>query len=148
MQRLRERMGDCAGCTGLSVGNHAELFVPETERHLWSPWLSVTAEPDRDDGCLLRGRFGPHPAVWTLYMFCAFALGFGLLVGASWGYAQWAMGVTPRALYSIPLVLALSAALYGVSLVGQRLGREQMVSLRTTLGDLIASDPRTSGDGV
>jgi hypothetical protein len=140
MQTLRDRLRGCPRCTGSSIGNHAELFVPDTDRHVWSPWLSVTVEDGAAGGSLVRGRFGPHPAVWTLYMFVAFALGFALLVAAAWGYAQWAMEVSPRALYFVPLVLVLAALLYFVSLVGQRLGAEQMETLRSTLEDLVAPD--------
>lgn len=140
MQRLRDRLLDCPGCTGASVVHHAELFVPQSERRVWSPWLSVTAEDRDGGGSTLRGRFGPHPAVWTLYRFLAFALGFALLVGVSWGYAQWAMDVTPWALYSVPVIVVLSAALYGLSIVGQRFGAAQMVSLRLTLEGLVAPD--------
>ncbi len=124
------------------MGRHAELFVPETERRIWSPWLSVTAEDGDGGGSVVRGRFGPHPAVWTLYMFFAFALGFALLVGATWGYAQWAMEITPWAWYSIPVILVLGALLYGVSLVGQRLGAAQMGSLRRTLEGLVAQESK------
>lgn len=140
MQTLRDRLQDCPGCTGASIGNHAELFVPETDRRPWSPWLSVTVEGGSDGGSLLRGRFGPHPAVWTLYMFVAFALGFALLVAATWGYAQWAIESTPWALYCVPVIMVLGALLYAVSLVGQRLGAEQMETLRSSLDDLVAPD--------
>jgi hypothetical protein len=139
MQRLRARLSDRPDCTGASVGRHAELFVPESQRRLWSPWLSVTAEDGDGGGSVVRGRFGPHPAVWTLYMFCAFGLGFGLLVGTTWGYAQWVMGVTPRALYSVPVIVALAVALYGISLVGQSFGARQMEDLRRAFEALIAS---------
>jgi hypothetical protein len=121
------------------VGDHAELFVNEAERRLWSPWLSVTTEA-RGEGSVVWGRFGPHPAVWTLYLFLAFGLGFSMLVGASWGYAQWSMDTTPWALYSVPVIVVLSVALFGVSLVGQRLGAGQMRDLRVTLEGLVAPD--------
>jgi len=74
MVRLRGRLSECPNCTGVSVGRHAELFVPQSERRVWSPWLSVTAEAARDGGSLVRGRFAPQPQVWTLYMFLAFGL--------------------------------------------------------------------------
>ena len=143
MQRLRDRLKDCPNCTGASVGNHAELFVPESEQHLWSPWLSVTAEAGAEDRTTLRGRFGPHPTVWTLYMFLSFALGFALLVFSSWGYAQWVMEITPWALYAVPVLVVLGALLYGVSLVGQRLGADQMNDLRSSLEALVS--PKVQG---
>jgi hypothetical protein len=138
MDRLRTHLPRCPNCTGMSVGRHAELFVPEADRRLWSPWLSVTAEDDRE-GVVLRGRFAPHPSIWTLYLFAAFALGFSLLVGATWGYAQWATESTPWALISVPLVAILGGALYLVSLVGQRLGADQMIQLRAALDELVYS---------
>ena len=129
MQRLRDRLRECPDCTGASVGHHAELFVPETDQRLWSPWLSVTAEDRDGGGSNVRGRFGPHPTVWTLYMFLSFALGFALLMFSSWGYAQWTMETTPWALYAVPVIVVLAVVLFGVSLIGQRLGAEQMALL-------------------
>ena len=137
MVRLRDRLPDCPHCTGVSVGRHAELFVPESERRVWSPWLSVTAEEARNTGSLVRGRFAPHPQVWTLYMFLSFALGFALFVGVTWGYAQWAMDQTPWALLSLPLGIVLGGALYLVSLTGQRLGHEQIEHLENALHELV-----------
>lgn len=137
MDGLRRRLPQCPLCTGVSVGHHAELFVPEAERRVWSPWLSVTAH-GTDRGTVVRGRFAPHPSIWTLYLFLAFGLGFSLLVGLTWGYAQWAMNTTPWALASAALVVALASTLYGVSLLGQRLGASQMVQLKAALADLVS----------
>jgi len=136
MDRVRERLPQCPHCTGVSVGRHAELFVPDTERRLWSPWLSVTAD-EKGSGSLLRGRFAPHPNVWTLYLFLSFGLGFALLVGTTWGYAQWATERTPWALASIPIIIVLGVLLYFASQVGQRLGGDQMDHLRDAIDELI-----------
>ena len=136
MERVRARLPRCPQCTGVSVGRHAELFVPDAERRLWSPWLSVTAD-DRGNTSILRGRFAPHPNVWTLYLFLAFGLGFSLLVGTTWGYAQWTTDRTPWALASVPIILVLGLLLYLASQVGQRLGGEQMDHLHSALEELI-----------
>ena len=136
MEGLRDRLPNCPNCTGVSVGRHAELFVPEADQRLWSPWLSVTAD-EADDGAVLRGRFAPHPNVWTFYLFLAFGLGFALLVGTTWGYAQWTTETTPWALIVVPLVMVLGVALYVASQIGQRLGAEQMTQLRAALEELI-----------
>jgi hypothetical protein len=138
MDQLRMRLPHCPRCTGMSVGRHAELFVPEKERRIWSPWLSVTAY-EADRGSVVRGRFSPHPSIWTLYLFLAFGMAFALLVGLAWGYAQWATETAPWALASVPLVLAAAIALYAISLAGQKLSASQMVQLRTALGELIHS---------
>jgi len=138
MDRLRLRLVHCSRCTGMSVGRHAELFVPEEEQRVWSPWLSVSAHED-DRGTIVRGRFSPHPNIWTLYLFLAFGLGFALLVGVAWGYAQWATETTPWALITVPLVVGAAAALYAISLIGQRLSVAQMEDLREALDELIHS---------
>lgn len=137
MEKLRERLPECPNCTGVSVGRHAELFVPEEEQRVWSPWLSVTAEASESNGAVVRGRFAPHPHIWTLYMFLSFGLGFGLLVGVTWGYAQWAMDQTPWALLSLPLGIVLGGALYLVSLAGQKLGHDQIEHLEEALIELL-----------
>jgi hypothetical protein len=140
MEKLRTKLPECPNCTGVSVGRHAELFVPEDQQRVWSPWLSVTAEEASSGGARVRGRFAPHPHVWTLYMFLSFALGFALLVGITWGYAQWAMGQTPWALVSLPLGIVLGGALYLVSLTGQRLGHDQIEHLESALVELLGSE--------
>jgi hypothetical protein len=145
MERLRSKLVECPRCTGVSVGRHAELFVPEDEQRVWSPWLSVTADEGADGGARVRGRFAPHPHVWTLYMFLAFALGFALLVGVTWGYAQWAMDTTPWALLSLPVGIVLGLLLYLVSLTGQKLGHEQIERLEKALVDLIGGDGESGG---
>ena len=138
MDRLRERLPDCPRCTGVSVGRHAELFVPDDRRRFFSPWLSVTADID-GDGSRVRGRFGPHPSLWTGYMLLFFALGCGVLLATTWGYAQWALSHPPQALWGAAVGVVLAALLYLVSFVGQRLGQDQMhdlhVGLETLLGD-------------
>ena len=140
MEKLRERLPECPRCTGVSVGRHAELFVPEEEQRVWSPWLSVTAEEAETGGAVVRGRFAPHPHVWTLYMFLAIGLGFSLLVGVTWGYAQWAMDQTPWALLSLPAGVIIGGALYLVSLAGQRLGSDQIEHLEDALVELIGQN--------
>jgi len=138
MDQLRLRLPLSPLCTGMSVGLHAELFVPKNVRRVWSPWLSVTAY-ERDQGAVLRGRFSPHPSIWTLYLFLTFGLSFALLVGLTWGYAQWATEATPWALAIVPVVLGAAGALYAISLVGQRLSSSQMEDLRKALDELIHS---------
>lgn len=138
MDRLRLRLPHSRRCAGMSVGRHAELFVPEEIRRVWSPWLSVTAF-EGDQGTVVRGRFSPHPSIWTLYLFLAFGMAFAFLVGLVWGYAQWATETEPWALAVVPLVLVAAGALYGISLIGQRLSVSQMEELQAALGELIHS---------
>lgn len=129
-------LSDCS----MSAGRCAELFVERSRRRFWSPYLSIQLE-EKDEGSLLRGRFAPHPEVWTLFAFLYAAVGFGILVGAGWGYAQWVLGRSPWGLLLIPAGALLIAALHGASVVGQRLGAEQMDELGSRLKRVLETVP-------
>ena len=89
MELLRQRLPRCPRCTGMSVGRTRSFSFPRSNAvcgrrgSASPPGKTVTA-------LSVRGRFAPHPNVWTFYLFVAFGLGFALLVGLTWGYAQWA----------------------------------------------------------
>jgi Na+-driven multidrug efflux pump len=76
-------------------------------------------------------------------MFLWFALGFATLVGATWGYAQWATDAIPWAFALIPVAAIGATVLVTASLVGQRLGAQQMVELRSVVYEAAAG----TGDG-
>ncbi len=140
----RAAAGAAAPREGVEVqvaGRHVELFVSEQRRRYWSPWLSVTLEPAGDGETLVRGRFGPHPAVWTLFMsvqmFLAFSFVFAAMAavslalarnGSTWPYAV--MGGTFVGMW----------VMYLGSLLGQRLGHDQMEALHRALDDLLGVD--------
>lgn len=71
-------------------------------------------------------------------MFLWFGLGFATLVGAAWGYAQWATDATPWAFTLIPVAAVGAALLVIASLVGQRLGTDQMIELRAVVYDAVS----------
>ena len=127
MEILRERLRDTdyEECTR-SKGRCAYFFVDEEERKLWSPHLSVQVEPT-ERGSLLRGRFGPHPELWTLYMFLYTAVGFLATMGLMLGFVQWQSGMEAWGMWGVWLGLPGLAVLYWVSATGQRLSAHQMI---------------------
>ncbi len=123
-----------SGCpvSGLSCPGRIELHAHGSDQHLWSPQLIVDVVPSHR-GSELLGRFGPHPSVWTMYMAGYAACGFGGLLGASFGYAQWVMGSHPWLLLTVPACLLSALGLYSLAFVGQGAGAGQMKQLRTFL---------------
>ena len=103
MVELRERLRgtDYEDCTR-SKGRCAYFFVDEEERRVWSPHLSIQVEP-KAEGSLLRGRFGPHPELWTLFMFLYTAVGFLATIGLMLGFVQWQSGMDPWGLWGVGL---------------------------------------------
>jgi hypothetical protein len=137
MVTLRERLKakDYAECAR-SKGRCADLFVNEAERKLWSPYLAMQVE-QRPVGSLLRGRYGPHPEVWTLFMFLYTVVGFLTIIGLMLGFVQWQSGMSPWGFWGVVVGLPGLALLYAVSATGQRLSAHQMEELRDRVEDLI-----------
>ncbi len=137
MAELRDRLRgtDYEGCTR-SKGRCADFFVDEDQRRVWSPHLSVQVEPTKE-GSLLRGRFGPHPELWTLFMFLYTAVGFIATIGLMLGFVQWQSGMEPWGLWGFWLGVPGLAILYGVSATGQRLSAHQMEELKERVDRLV-----------
>ena len=137
MAILRERLKgmDYDECTR-SKGRCAYFFVDEEERKVWSPHLSVQVEP-ATAGSLLRGRFGPHPEMWTLYMFLYTAVGFLVTIGLILGFVQWQSSMDPWGLWGVWIGVPGLAILYGISATGQKLSSHQMAELKRRIDELV-----------
>jgi len=138
MAALRERLKgtEFEECSS-SKGRCADFFVGERERRLWSPYLSVQVEP-APGGSLLRGRFGPHPELWTLFMFAYGTLGFLAVMGLMLGFVQWQSGMAPWGFMGAAAGVPGLGLLLAVSVTGQRLSAHQMVELKERVDTLVA----------
>lgn len=132
-------------------GRWAELYVPEPERRLWSPYLSIRLD-EEPSGCTLFGRFSPVPEVWTFFMFLYVLVAFIVLFGATLAYVQWASGEGAWGLWAVWLGVPTLGLIHAASAVGARLAQGQMRRLREELAgvlrpipDLVGPD---AGDGA
>jgi hypothetical protein len=137
MTVLRERLegSNWSECSK-SKGRCAEFFVKREDRRLWSPYLSVQVEP-KERGALLRGRFGPPPEMWTLFMFLYTAVGFLSLMGLMLGFVQWQSGMEAWGFWGVYIGVPGLILLYGISAAGQRLSSHQMEELRDRIDTLV-----------
>ena len=137
MKTLRERLegSEHEECSR-SKGRCADFFVKEEERRLWSPYLSVQVEP-RQEGSLLRGRYGPHPELWTLFMFLYTVVGFLALMGVMLGFVQWQSGMEAWGFWGAYVGFPGLVVLYTVSATGQRLSAHQMEELKRRIDILV-----------
>ena len=117
-------------------GRWAEIHVPHTERRLWSPHLSLRLDAEAR-GSTLFGRFAPHPEVWTFFMFLYIGIAFLTVFGAVLGYVQWVSDEPAWGLWSVWLGVPAIGLIHLAGAVGQRLGHDQMLSLRTELEELV-----------
>lgn len=125
---------DCLEAGHCTVEGHVgstemSLVLDGPSRHVFSPWLSVEAYPWQG-GTRLRGRFGPHPNLWTLFVFIYSTWVVVFLVGAVLGYVQLAMNTPAWGLILAGVAAGGQAVACSVDLVGRRIGRTQMSVLR------------------
>ncbi len=123
---------DAGSLRGQVFRKHAVVEVRDGERTFWSPYLNLEVE-DEPDGSAIRGRFSPHPNVWTMFMAVYILLAIAALGGLSYGIVQYTLGQPPWALLVVPAAVALFGFVYGATLIGQGLGAEQMYKMRSLI---------------
>lgn len=131
LDALRVLLEDDAGALrGQVFRKHAVVQMSEAERTFWSPYLNLEVE-DEPDGSAIRGRFSPHPNVWTLFMAIYILLAIVGLGGLTYGIVQYTLGEPPWSLLIAPAAAAAFGFVYGATLIGQGLGAEQMYLMRS-----------------
>jgi hypothetical protein len=127
-------------CRGRVVADQIELQIRERDKRFWSPTLNVIVSP-AETGSALRGKFGPNPDVWTLFLACYAFVILSAVFGMFYGVAQWTLGATPYGLLSIPIALVLLVCIYIAASVGQRLGHDQVDVLEAFLLECVGASP-------
>jgi hypothetical protein len=121
---------DAASLRGQVFRKHAVVEMRDEYRTFWSPYLNLEVE-DEPDGSAIRGRFSPHPHVWTMFMAIYIFLAIIALGGVTYGIVQSTLGQAPWSLLIPPAAVALFGFVYGATLIGQGLGAEQMYTMRS-----------------
>ena len=106
-----------------TVGTHMDITVVRDIRHFWSPCVHLEFEP-KDDGTRLRGLYGPHPNVWTMFAFLTLSTLVLMSFGAIGGMAEWMANGTAWSLVSLPFGAAILIGQYVMSQWGQRRAEE------------------------
>ncbi len=119
-----------ARCKGRIKHGYATLYLPNEERHYWSPELTLTIE-ESESGALLRGLYGPRPAVWTMFVFFYSLIAFSVLIVGIIGLANLSIDKSGAILWLIPFLIIIFLTLYLVAYFGQKIGHDQMVVLHT-----------------
>jgi hypothetical protein len=133
LEALRSALQDDAeSLRGQVFRKHAVVEMRDGERTFWSPYLNLEVE-DEPDGSAIRGRFSPHPNVWTMFMAVYILLALAALGGLSYGMVQYTLGQPPWAFLIVPAAVALFGFVYGATLIGQGLGAEQMYTMRSLI---------------
>lgn len=113
------------------------LKVRPEEMVFWSPQLQISIDPHLKGGSMVRGLFGPRPAVWGLFIALYAAIGFSTVMGVIFGYSQWTLGQPAMALWAGPVGIVAAVVVYIVGRTGRRLGMQQMRELKAFLDETL-----------
>ena len=119
-----------------TVDNHATLSILAQDQHYWSPQLNLEIL-EHDNGTLIKGLFGPHPKVWTMFMFLYGGLALVALFGLMYGMVQWSLAMPANALWILLAAVILEVACYFIARTGKQLAHEQMLLLQQELDRIL-----------
>jgi hypothetical protein len=142
-QICQSLQANSSGGRSIFSGRNAELFVADQDRRIWSPRLSIQVE-DSQGGCILHGRFAPRPEIWTFLMFLYFLTVTIVFFGVMLGCAQLMIGEAVWGLWAAAAGVLIIVGLHAASLIGQRLGNDQMEQLRKRLDDVVQASFHTN----
>lgn len=120
--------------------HHVFLKIPKHKQHFWSPQLDLELFEQENNTTLLKGLFGPKPAVWTLFMFLHFAVGSLFLGFGIWAYTNASLK-NPYVLQMVLMVLMVIAwvVLYFAGSMGKHAGKKEMYQLYNFMEKTIAA---------
>jgi len=122
-----------APCQGrINSTGFGSIMLPVGQQQYWSPRLTISME-ETDNGTVLRGLYGPRPAVWTLFVFFYALIALAIMVIGTIGMSRISLDKSGVILWWIPILLATFLTLYLVSYFGQKWSRDQMVTLHEFL---------------
>lgn len=140
-EALEDALSRSDNFRGSVFDTSAVVKVAERDRHFWSPQLHLALESADPPGSFIRGRFSPHPTVWSGFLALYLAIAFSGIIGVIFGASQWTLGTPPTGFIAGPAAIFLTVIVYLAARIGRRLGRDQMTRLRQFLLDSTPFQP-------
>ncbi len=129
---------DNAPCKARIVHDHIVFFFPTEQQHYWSPQLSLSIEEnDHEKGSIIRGLYGPRPAVWTMFVFFYSSIALAILFISIFGLSYISLGKTPHVFWLLPVLLIILLSLFRVSSLGKKMGEAEIITLHKFLESCI-----------
>jgi len=117
---------------GTVLATHIILRIPLAAQHYWSPQLDLDIE-ETATGSLIKGRFGPRPSVWLLFIFFYSMLAFISLMIMIMGFAQMNLGMSAHILWGLHITGITFLFVFFTAKAGQKLGHAEMIQLKAFL---------------
>lgn len=91
------------------LDNHVWIGAAFSEKNYYSPTLHLEFEPtENTHQTLVRGLFGPEPALWTMFIFLHFVVAGIFIMFLAFAYSNWTMK-QPMALDIFIMILMVVA---------------------------------------
>lgn len=131
---VMDRLGAALAADGASVLGHRyvhqyELYVPEPDRHFWSPFLNLLFYED-GGSTRIEGRFGPNVNVWTLFLALYAVLGLSGCVGLVIAWSQYTIGQSSSGFVLVGACMILSLVVWIAGKVGESLAGPQIEHIK------------------
>jgi hypothetical protein len=142
LKEVLERMAINNGTThphveGRFSKSHGFFIIKASEQHFWSPQLNISFEETDRDTLIIRGRYGPNPSVWLMFLFGNILLGIAAFFITIWGLAKLNLHKDATILWILPFLLGGFVFLYIVAQTGQKLGVEQTFQIHHCFEDCL-----------
>ena len=117
---------------GKIVAGLVILDVTEEHVHYWSPQLNFRVDEDENDpnASIVSGLIGPRPAVWSLFMFIYFSMGFIGFFISSFGVSKLILGEYSPYILAFPIAILFMLTAYKAGKYGEQLGKDQIEILK------------------
>lgn len=120
------------------VDHHVFIKIPKHKQHFWSPQLDLEILTFEPDTCVVKGLFGPKPAVWTMFMFMHFVVIALFCAFGVWAYTNASLE-QPYAVqvFLMGLMVLIWFVLYFAGRMGKTAGRDEMMMQYRFMRDVI-----------
>ena len=112
------------------LDHHIWLYIPLINRRIYSPHLHLQLESNQSNSTRVRALFGPHPTLWTMYIFFHFLVAISFLFLGVVGYSKFVLKEPYRGwLYGMFAMVVLWFFLYGIARLLRNMGLRQAKEL-------------------
>lgn len=121
---------------------YVSIYPKLEDHHYWSPHLSVIIEPEDENPevTMLRGLYGPSPAVWTMFVFIYAIMALALVIVTVIGFANMSIDEPGTILWAVPVLLFLLASIYLTSHFGQQKGHGQIEAIDSWFDSIMSQN--------
>lgn len=107
------------------LSNYLVVEFNQEHRHYWSPQLQISLDQEEEDHVLVRGMYGPHPNVWSVFFYGYASMAVLSVFLATIGFSVASVKGEFWGFYAMGACMLVGIILYLIAQFGQKIGAEQ-----------------------